>query len=54
MGNKEGRQIVFGQLTLIIISPKHFYLNRVENGKDDSSSEALLKVHNPVEVLIST
>jgi hypothetical protein len=41
--NKEGRQIIWQQTPINIISPKFFHLKRIENGKYDSLSEANLQ-----------
>ncbi len=39
-GNKEGRQVIWQQTPKNRFSPIYFHLNRLESGKDDSSSEA--------------
>jgi hypothetical protein len=39
-GNKEGRQVIWHRTPINRISPICFHLNRLESGKDDSSSEA--------------
>jgi hypothetical protein len=38
-GHKEGRQVVWQRTPIHIISLICFHLNRLESGKDDSSSE---------------
>jgi hypothetical protein len=52
IGNKEGRQIVWQRPPINIISPSMFHLNRVESGKDDSSSEAHLQSSKKVKAPI--
>ncbi len=42
-GNKEGGQEIWQRTPIHRISPKCFHLNRLESGKDDSSSEFHLK-----------
>jgi hypothetical protein len=54
IGNKEGRQVIWQRTQINIISPLCFHLNRVENSKDDGSSEAHSKVKKPAEVIIKT
>jgi hypothetical protein len=44
MGNKEGHPVIWQRTPINIISSICFHLSGVENGKDDSSSEAHLKV----------
>ncbi len=52
IGNKEGLQVIWQWTQINIISPICFHFNRVENIKDDGSSEAHSKVKKPAEVLI--
>jgi hypothetical protein len=42
-GNKEGHQVIWQRTPKHRISPLCFHLNRLENGKDDISSEAHLQ-----------
>ncbi len=53
-GNKEGRQVIWQRTTIQRISPICFHLNRLESGKDDSSSEAHLQSSSLLEALIQT
>ncbi len=42
-GNKEGRQVIWRRTPVHKISPICFQLNGLENGQNDSSSEAHLQ-----------